>query len=76
MTYPLKRWPIASTHPATVALKPPSMVLDPHRRTLFTQRLAVLIQRLRTVGASPQMEEVSDEDSPLDLLQDHRHSPR
>jgi hypothetical protein len=37
-------------------------VLDPHRRTLFTQRLAVLIQRLRAVGASPKMEEVADAD--------------
>ena len=62
MIRPLNRWPIASTHPATVAVRPPSMVLDPHRRTLFTQRLAVLIQRLRAVGAKPGREEVADED--------------
>jgi hypothetical protein len=76
MTHPLKQWPIMPTDTLNVALKPPSRVLDPHRRTLFTQRLAVLIQRLRVVGASPKMEQVADEDEHPESLQDHRHSPR
>jgi hypothetical protein len=50
------------TDTLNVAVKPPSRVLDPHRRTLFTQRLVVLIQRLRAVGASPKRKEVADED--------------
>lgn len=61
MVHPLNRWPIAPPHPANVAVRPPLMVLDPHRRTLFTQRLAVLIQRLRAVGAKPVREEADDE---------------
>jgi hypothetical protein len=62
MTHPLKRGPLMPTDTLSVAVKPPSRVLDPHRRTLFTQRLAVLIQRLRAVGASPKREEVADAD--------------
>ena len=46
----------------TVAgVTPPPQVLDPHRRTLFAQRLAVLIQRLRTVNT-----ERAKEDRPHD----------
>ena len=62
MTHPLKRWPIIPTDTLNVARKPPSRVLDPHHRTLFTQRLAVLIQRLRVGGASPKREEGAEED--------------
>jgi hypothetical protein len=62
MTHPLKRWPLMPMDTLNVAVKPPSRVLDPHRRTLFTQRLVVLIQRLRAVGASPKRKEVADED--------------
>jgi hypothetical protein len=76
MTHPLKRWPLMPTDTLNVAVKPPSRVLDPHRRTLFTQRLAVLIQRLRAVGTSPKREEVADEEQLLDALQDHCHSSR
>ena len=62
MTHPLTRGRLMPTDTLNVAVTPPSRVLDPHRRTLFTQRLAVLIQRLRAVGASLKMEEVADED--------------
>jgi hypothetical protein len=41
------------------AAHPPPMVLDPHRRTLFIQRLAILIQRLRPVTTSIAKEDVS-----------------
>jgi hypothetical protein len=47
-------------HPVAEATPPPR-VLDPHRRTLFAQRLAVLIQRLRTVNP-----ERAKEDRPHD----------
>ena len=60
MIHPFNRWPIAPTDPANMAAKLPLMVLDPHRRMLFTQRLAVLIQRLRAVGAKPAREEADD----------------
>ena len=46
---------------AAAAANPPPMVLDPHRRTLFTQRLALLIQRLRVVTASQVKEDVPDD---------------
>ena len=46
---------------AVVEGTPPLRVLDPHRRTLFAQRLAVLIQRLRTVNP-----ERAKEDRPHD----------
>ena len=49
-------------HPANIAVKPSSRVFDPHRRTLFAQRLAVLIQRLRAVSIRPVMKEVADDD--------------
>jgi hypothetical protein len=63
MTHPLNRQSISPTDAAAVVAKPPAMgVLDPHRRTLFTQRLAVLIQRLRAVSATLAREDVPDED--------------
>ena len=62
MTHPLTRWPRMPTDTLSVAVTPPSRVLDPHRRTLFTQRLAILIQRLRAGGARPVREEVADAD--------------
>jgi hypothetical protein len=37
------------------------MVLDPHRRTLFIQRLAILIQRLRPVTIRIAQEDVPDD---------------
>ena len=53
MIPPRNRQSISPTGAAAVAAQPPAMgVLDPHRRTLFTQRLAVLIQRLRAVSAN------------------------
>ena len=36
---------------AVAEVTPPPRVLDPHRRTLFAQRLAVRIQRLRAASA-------------------------
>jgi len=62
MIHPLNQWPIMPTDTLNVARKPLSRVLDPHRRTLFTQRLAILIQRLRAGGARPVREEVADAD--------------
>jgi hypothetical protein len=47
---------------AAAAVHPPPLVLDPHRRTLFTQRLAILIRRLRAVTASQAKEDVRDAD--------------
>jgi hypothetical protein len=47
---------------APAAMGGPPLVLDPHRRTLFTQRLAILIQRLRAVTASQAKEDVRDDD--------------
>ena len=47
---------------APAAAPPSPLVLDPHRRTLFTQRLAILIQRLRAVTASQAKEDVRDDD--------------
>jgi hypothetical protein len=46
---------------AVAEATPPPRVLDPHRRTLFAQRLAVLIQRLRAVST-----ERAKEDRPHD----------
>jgi hypothetical protein len=63
MTPPLNRQSISPTGAAAVAAQPPAMgVLDPHRRTLFTQRLAVLIQRLRAASAHLAREDVPYED--------------
>jgi hypothetical protein len=46
--YRLSR-PTALPGRAVAEAPPPPRVLEPHRRTLFAQRLAVLMQRLRTV---------------------------
>jgi hypothetical protein len=63
MTHPFNQQSISPTGAAAVAAKPPAMgVLDPHRRTLFTQRLAVLIQRLRAVSTNLAREDIPDED--------------
>ena len=43
------------------AAHPPLMVLDPHRRTLFIQPLAILMQRLHPVTTS-----IAQEDVPYD----------
>jgi hypothetical protein len=63
MPPPLNQQSISPTGAAAVAAKPPAMgVLDPHRRPLFTQRLAVLSQRLRAVSTHLAREAVPDED--------------
>jgi hypothetical protein len=54
--------PVALPGQAPAAAHPSPLVLDPHRRTLFTQRLAILIQRLRTVTASQAKEDVRNDD--------------
>jgi len=54
--------PIALPVQAPAAASPSPLVLDPHRRTLFTQRLAILIQRLRAVTGSQAKEDVRDDD--------------
>ena len=45
---------------AATAIAPPQ-VLEPHRRVLFTQRLAVLIHRIRTTTLALTAGEVGDE---------------
>ena len=51
--------PPTSPRSHTVAAAyPPPMVLDPHRRMLFIQRLAILIQRLRPMTTSSAQEDV------------------
>jgi hypothetical protein len=54
--------PIVLQVQAPAAVPPSPLVLDPHRRTLFTQRLAILIQRLRAVTANQAKEDVRDDD--------------
>jgi hypothetical protein len=44
-----------ATWPPAITVKP--SVLDPPRRTLFAQRLAVLIQRFRAAAAAAPLEE-------------------
>ena len=41
---------------------PPPRVLNPHQRTLFVQRLAVLIQRLRTANTTRAKEDRPHDD--------------
>jgi len=52
--------PSPQSHPG-VAAHPPPMVLDPQRRMLFIQRLAILMQRLRPVTPRSAKEDVPDD---------------
>jgi len=47
---------------AVAEVTPPPRVLDPHQRTLFVQRLAVLIQRLRTANTTRAKEDRPHDD--------------
>jgi hypothetical protein len=53
--------PISPRSNTVTVANPPPMVLDPHRRTLFIQRLAILIQRLRPVTIRIAQEDVPDD---------------
>ena len=62
MTYHHIPRPIVLPVQAPAAVPPSPLVLDPHRRTLCTPRLALRIQRLRAVTARQAKEDVRDDD--------------